>query len=624
MRCHGVVLTLVVCLLGGAIAARAQIPAPADGWVVLPVDEYRALRARSLPVVRPRQAAPVEATVTRIDYDLRADGDAAVGQAVLAVDVLREGWAQVATPAGLHVRAAAIDGQSVPLINGTPPRVLLTRQGRSLVTLDIALPITEAGGLAAISLPASPAPMTRTRLLLPRDGIELTAGGGFVAYRSEAAGESRWTVLGVPNQPLALAWKRKVDERRTDQPLRLRARVTSLAGLGEEAAQITSAIHIDVVQGLASEVTLSLPAALVVNQVNGATVADWDVSGTSLRVRLLEPVATEAAFVVHSEARVPREGSIDVPLIDVAAAERETGGIAVDVAGGAGEIGDRRVRGLEPIDPSELGDLVTGRESPSMIAFRLRPLAAGEARSLTVAVVRYTPQAVLIANVEEARYRVLAADDGRLLVSAQYAVRNNQRSFLKATLPPGVTLWSAVVAGRPIRPGIAEADAVLLPLEKGRAAVEAPSFVVELLYSQTLASWTDKSRTHLALPALDLPVSRTGLVFYYSPRFRVEALRGVFRVDAYSEPLSDVLRSSSPPTQSASATTRRGAPNLQALIDGFNNEGRRRVVAGSLPVRMTFPEFGPSMFLASELTAEGQAPFVDVLVIRDHGSGIRD
>ena len=43
-------------------------------------------------------------------------------------------------------------------------------------------------------------------------------------------------------------------------------------------------------------------------------------------------------------------------------------------------------------------------------------------------------------------------------------------------------MWSAKVAGRPIRPGVAERDAVLLPLEKGRAGEEAPTFVVELVY----------------------------------------------------------------------------------------------------------------------------------------------
>src|SRR4029450_4129169 len=98
------------------------------------------------------------------------------------VDVLREGWSEVPTPAGLHVRGATIDGRPV-LLNGTPPRVLLTRQGRTLVTLEVVLPIKGAAGLDSLTLPASTAPMTRARLLLPRDGVEFAARRG-VAARS--------------------------------------------------------------------------------------------------------------------------------------------------------------------------------------------------------------------------------------------------------------------------------------------------------------------------------------------------------------------------------------------------------------------------------------------------------
>src|SRR6185503_19566725 len=163
------------------------------------------------------------------------------------------------------------------------------------------------------------------------------------------------------------------------------------------------------------EVTLALPAGLVVNHVNGATVGDWESAGAMLRVRLLEPVSTEVSFVVQGDMRAPRDGPVDVPLVRMPSAERESGGVAVDVVG-AGEIAGRQARGLEPTDPSELGEAAAGRESPSMIAFRLKPLAGTEPRSLAVTVVRYTPQAVLVANVEEARYRALMSEDGRLLV----------------------------------------------------------------------------------------------------------------------------------------------------------------------------------------------------------------
>jgi hypothetical protein len=332
-----------------------------------------------------------------------------------------------------------------------------------------------------------------------------------------------------------------------------------------------------------------------------------------LRVRLLDPVTTETSFVVQGETRARREGAVAVPLIRVPAAERETGGVAVDVVG-AGEIAERATRGLEPADPSELGEIVAGRESPSMIAFRLRPLAGSDARSLAVTVVRYAPQAVLIANIEEARYRALASEDGGLLVEARYAVRNNQRSFLKVTLPTGSHVWSATVGGRPIRPGTAEQNAVLLPLEKGRAGDETPTFVVELVYLQRIDSWIDKGQARLALPAVDLPVSRTGIELYYSPRFRITLQPGAFRVEDDPGPFAAALRapSSTPASVVAEREQRATTSGLQALVDRFRTEAGGRTVVGALPVHVTFPAFGSSTFLASELTAESLAPSIEL------------
>ena len=77
---------------------------------------------------------------------------------------------------------------------------------------------------------------------------------------------------------------------------------------------------------------------------------------------------------------------------------------------------------------------------------------------------------MLVANVEEARYEALAAEDGKLLVRARYAVRNNQRAFLAVTLPPQSVLWSALLAGRPVRPGLSADGGYLLPLPRDAPA----------------------------------------------------------------------------------------------------------------------------------------------------------
>ena len=89
---------------------------------MLGIDEYRALRARAFPTTPDPAPPPVDATLTRVDYDLRLSGDTVTGQARLAIDVLKQGWVSVQVPPGMLVRDARIDGRPTPLRSPTAIR----------------------------------------------------------------------------------------------------------------------------------------------------------------------------------------------------------------------------------------------------------------------------------------------------------------------------------------------------------------------------------------------------------------------------------------------------------------------------------------------------------------------
>jgi hypothetical protein len=617
--------------IGGALAmtlvyprlAPAQEPARTDGWVVLALAEYRALRARAFPTTPDPLPPPVDATLTRVDYELRVNGDTVTGEARLTIDVLKQGWVSMQIPSGLLVRGARLEGRPTALVDGTPPRVLISRAGRSLLTLDIVVPIAASSGTESMTLPASASALSAVTLIVPRTGVDLTVAGGFVAEQTEANAENRWVVYGSPSRPLTFSWKRKIDDRRSTMPLRARARITELVALGEETSQITASVRLEVVQGIAREIALATPAGIAINQVSGASVADWRHEAGTLTITFLEPVTASTSLVVAAETRAPREGSVTVPIIRMPAAERETGGIAVDVIG-AGEITGRQPRGVDPADPGDLGDILEGRESPSMVAFGFKPLAGDAPRTLTVSVSRYAPQAVLVANVEEARFEALASEDGKVLIRARYAVRNNQRAFLALRLPAQSVLWSAVLAGQPVRPGISADGSYLLPLLKGRPGETAPTFAVELVYLMRSTAWSDKGAAHVELPTVDLPVSRTGLLLYHSPRFEVQVRPGTFRVEAPQDPWSAALRADGrgagatpepppPPPRPSAAPGRdeKDAASAKALVDRFRQQmGRTR--AGAVPVEVAVPAVGPALFVVAELTAEQHAPAIDL------------
>jgi hypothetical protein len=213
-----------------------------------------------------------------------------------------------------------------------------------------------------------------------------------------------------------------------------------------------------------------------------------------------------------------------------------------------------------------------------MITFR--PRAGAQVRALKVTVARYTQRALLTAIVDEARYHALLSREGNVLVQARYTVRNNQRSFVKIALPAGATLWSATQAGKPVRPGRSEDGGLLFPLEKARAGEEAPVFNIELLYLARGDAWADKGRASLALPSLDMPVSKTGALLYYPPAYRATVEPGGFR------PQDSSTEVSSPP--------------------------------GPM-----FPAIGPSTYVVSELTAENVAPKVEVNYQKEHRGGVK-
>jgi hypothetical protein len=370
---------------------------------------------------------------------------------------------------------------------------------------------------------------------------------------------------------------------------------------------------------------VQLPEQFTVNQVSGATVADWDAVARELTVTFIEPVQSTARFTVSGELRMPRAGKLDVPLIRFPSAERETGGIAVEVLG-AGEIKERQASGLEEAEAADLGQLIASRQSPSLIAFRLQPADGKSVRALSLNVARYTPQAVLTANVEEAEYSALITADGKMLVQARFAVRNNQRNFLKLSLPSTAVLWSASVAGRPIRPGRAPDNSMLLPLEKTRSGDEAPTFIVEVSYMDHTPSWSDKGRVRLSLVAVDLPISKSRLLLHHPPLFRLTAPSGVsgnFRIAPYEASQVAPKPTAAPEAQEPDSTIRldTNADSTKQLVSHFRDTKRASKPARNLPLRVAFPHFGPSVFLVAELTSENQTPVVELDFQRDKKRG---
>src|ERR1044071_1980593 len=164
-------LALAVATTAGKTSAQKS----EAGWVVLPVHEYESLRARSTPAVHEPEPPPLDATLTRIEYDLKIQHAVASGRADLTIDVLRDGWVRVPIPAGLLVREAKLNGKLVQIAPGTsgaPPSILLARRGRSHVALEIAAAVSASAGEERLVLPVGSSAITRAAVTMGRQDRE--------------------------------------------------------------------------------------------------------------------------------------------------------------------------------------------------------------------------------------------------------------------------------------------------------------------------------------------------------------------------------------------------------------------------------------------------------------------
>jgi hypothetical protein len=268
-----------LCLIAPVISLYAQDQAHSKGWVVIPVSEYGKLHDRAFPSEAEQQPSPLPATLTRVDYDLRVDGGLAAGRASLTLDLLQDGWAAVPVPAGLHIREALLDGKPATLVpmpgRGGEMQVLLSKRGRSVLALDVALPVSVTSGEEVLAVPATGSGVTQASITMARQDVNISVSGGVLTENTNSGSESRWVAYAHGNDPLTFTWRRKIEDRHIALALRLRGSLVQMAGLGEDSTSIYAEANIEVTQGEARQVRIQVPDQVTINQVQGATVGDW-------------------------------------------------------------------------------------------------------------------------------------------------------------------------------------------------------------------------------------------------------------------------------------------------------------------------------------------------------------
>jgi hypothetical protein len=189
---------------------------------------------------------------------------------------------------------------------------------------------------------------------------------------------------------------------------------------------------------------------------------------------------------------------------------------------------------------------------------------------------RFDDAPVLEALVDSAKFTSVVADDGQMMTEMSLSVRNNGRQFLEIELPADAKVWSAFVAGQPVRPSSRDGK-LLLPIESSGDG----DMAVELTYVGTNFFPRGKGSVGFVSPKFDVPLKNARWEVYLPPDYDYQNFQGTMTRAIASAPETS---SSSFSILDYSRMEQTGKETARVDLQRDVSEARRQLAGGNVRV----------------------------------------
>jgi hypothetical protein len=354
----------------------------------------------------------------------------------------------------------------------------------------------------------------------PGSGVALSllpAGSGRMEHPGDFAVQGPGAVLIAPGVSLGAPEQLAV----APAPVRNEAQGTLVLGetalgitVGEAEVRVRGRLRWRITRGELARVSFEAPSAGEDLEVKGAVLASWHRSGDHIEVELRQPERSLVDLEVSYTAAAGggETSQLPVPALRPDGVFRTTSTLQLARDGQLDLVPE--LPGAVVAAPDDLPawgrDLVEGAPTGSFV---------GVTGGGKVTVYRFTPADSPATIVDVASYTMSVTDEGRVLLRAHYAVRNDRGATLRVTPPPGLLPIGARVGGE-VATVAREGETWLVPLEKSVETVEGLlSFPVEVLFLGELpGGWSRKGV--LRLPSVDVEVAVARATVHLPPAWK--------------------------------------------------------------------------------------------------------
>lgn len=380
----------------------------------------------------------------------------------------------------------------------------------------------------------------------------------------------------IATEAAAVGWKLSVTTESVEAWVR--AEVFNTFTFTETLVSARALVKFDIANAPVKEFRVRVPAGAKNVEINGVNIRRRDQQTNDWRVELQSKVRGDYVLTVTWEwPKDSRTNLVELTGVEALGVEREAGSLVL-VAKPPLQVTEKSAGELlNRIDVGELPGWTGRAPESAVLAYRyVRP-----GYQLRVEARRYAEAEVLQALVDSARFTTVVADDGQMMTEASLSVRNNGRQHLEIELPQATTVWSAFVAGEPVRPS-KRGDRLLLPLER-TATSDAP-ITVALTYVGEDKFPRRNGKVALASPKFDVPLQNARWDLFLPPDYEYSDFTGSMTrtVDVGAPVVQDFSRSLYSEAETLSVTEKQKAMKEElSTVKQQLAEGKTREAVGN-------------------------------------------
>jgi type II secretory pathway pseudopilin PulG len=299
----------------------------------------------------------------------------------------------------------------------------------------------------------------------------------------------------------------------------VRAEVVDTFTFTETLVSGRALVRYDIANAPVKELLVRVPDAFKNLEITGPNMRSREQDGNLWRVELQSPVqGVYTLTVTWDQPRPAKADAMEITGVTAEGVERETGLLAISARAPL-QVSALHAEDLQRMDTGDWPEWAgTPDLATALVYHYVRP-----GYKLTLDVRRFDEAEVLQALVDSAQLTSVMADDGQMMTEMSLSVRNNGRQFLEVGLPAGAKVWSAFVAGQPVRPSLSGGK-ILLPIQQ--SGVDDGTMTVELTYVGTNTFPRTRGAVGFVSPEFDVPLKNAHWEVYLPPDYDYRGFGG--------------------------------------------------------------------------------------------------